>query len=304
MGIVGGSQPLWRYVAQRNDQLLAPSGYQVSFVNYPSEASLREAFLRGEVQVMATLPPQLPTLAEAGQQVQYFLPIAWLKQGYPIIVPVDSPIRSVADLVGKRVSTFPLDHPGLAYWRAFIYGNYGFKLEEKAKLRMSQKPETPLLNKAVDAATLDAVAWALIKGQGQYRAVSDLAGEWRRLSGSPRLLLYGGYVANREWLAKHPRFVADFIKINQEALQLYQKDREAFLEVAAAYAGENAPSLSSEAMQFVADYLGMAQVSPERVHISREDVADYQKVFSLLAKAGYLKTEPPAAADLFYLGSP
>ncbi|MDP2726768.1 MAG: MqnA/MqnD/SBP family protein [Dehalococcoidia bacterium] len=300
MGIVGGSQPLWRYVAQQRDQLL-PSNYLVSFSIYPNESALKSAFLNKEVDVIATLPPQLAALSQAGVQAQYFSPIAWLKEGYPIIVPTASAIRSPADLAGAKLSTFPSDHPGLAYWQAFIQENYGFRLADQTSLVISQSPEDTLLNNEADAATVDAVAWGQLKGQGKYRAISDLATEWAKLSGSSRPLMYGGYVARKEWVDKNQKFVDDFTKANYQALQAYQKDQKAFLERAAAYADPNASSMTNEVLQSVADYLGMSQVAPERAYVTEADVADYARLFPLLAKTGYLTGSVPPAGNFFYL---
>lgn len=303
MGIVGGSQPLWRYVAQQREQVLAPSGYLVSFAAYPSEAALKDAFLTKEVDVMATLPPQLPALSQGGTEVQYFLPIAWLKEGYPIIVPAESAIRNPADLAGAKLSTFPSDHPGLAYWQAFIQENYGFRLADKTSLIMGQNPEAALLRGEADAATMDSVAWGQLKAQGTFRAVSDLATEWTKASGSSRPLLYGGYVARKEWVEGNRRFADDFIQANYKALQAYQKDQRAFLETAAAYTDANVPPMDVGVLQSVASYLGMAQVPPERAFITAEDVADFDRFFQLLVKSGYLKPNLPPASSFFYVSA-
>lgn len=303
MGIVQGSQPLWRYVAQQKDQLLAPSGYQVSFASYPSESALKDAFVKNEVDVIATLPPQLPMLAQAGLNVQYFSPIAWLKEGYPIIVPNDSPIKTPADLDGEKLSTFPSDHPGFAYWQAFVQENYHFRLADKTSLIIGLSPEAKLFSGDADAATVDSVVWGQLKTQGQFRVVSDLATEWARLSGSSRSLLYGGYVARQDWIQKNPKFVEDLISANFRALQAYKKDPKAFMDVAAAYSDANAPQIPADILQAVGDYLGMSQVDAERVYVTDGDVADYDRVFQLLTKTGYLRGSVPAASSLFYLSS-
>ena len=301
MGIVGGSQPLWRYVAQQKEKLLAPTGYLVSFTAYPSESALKDAFLNKEVDVMATLPPQLPALAQNGVEVQYFLPIAWLKEGYPIVVPVESAIRSPADLAGAKLSTFPSDHPGVAYWQAFIQENYGFRLPDKTSLIVSQNPENALVNGEAEAATVDSVAWGQLKGQGRYRAVSDLATEWAKLSGSSRPLVYGGYVGRKEWVQLNGRFVDDFIRANYQALQAYKADQRAFLETAASYSGQNTPAMSAEVLESVAGYLGMSQVAPERAYVTEADLADHDRLFQLLARSGHIRGNAPPASSLFYL---
>ncbi|MDO8689211.1 MAG: PhnD/SsuA/transferrin family substrate-binding protein [Dehalococcoidia bacterium] len=301
MGITGASQPLWRYVAQQRDKLLTPSGYLVSFTSYNSEAELRKAFLNGDIDVMATLPPQVPALAQEGVNAQYFLPIAWLKEGYPIVVPVESGIHSLSDLDGKKLSTFQSDHPGFAYWQAFIQANYGFRLVDRTSLVMSLNPGEPLLNGDADAATLDSVAWGQLKGTGKFRVVSDLATEWAKLSGSSRPLAYGGYVARKEWLDENQQFVEDFIRANYRALQDYKKDQKTFMDIAGAYSEGGAQSIPADVLQSVADYLGMSQVGADRAYLTDADVADYDKIFQLLAKTGYLRGSVPPTASFFYI---
>lgn len=303
LGIVGGSQPLWRYVAQQKEQLLPSSEYVVSFSVYPNEFALKEAFLSNSLDAMATLPTQLPALAQAGTDVQYFLPIAWLKEGYPIIVPSESTIRSPADLDGARLSTFPSDHPGLAYWQIFIQENYGFRVADKASLVISQNPETALLNGEADAATMDSVAWGQLKSQGKFRAVSDLATEWAKISGSSRPLVYGGYVARKDWIERNRRFVDEFIQANFKAFQAFQQDPKGFLDSAASYSEGNASPISIEVLQSVASYLGMSDAAPERAYLTEADAADYGRIFQLLAKGGYLKGNTPQAESLFYISS-
>lgn len=301
MGIVGASQPLWRYVAAQKETLLRPSGYEVSFRSFANEGDLKRAFVNNEIDVLATLPPQVPVMAQEGAGVQYFSPIAWLKEGYPIVVPTESPIQSPADLQGRRLSTFPSDHPGFAYWQAFIQANYNFRLADKTNLAISQNPDGPLLNGDADAATMDSVAWGQLKPTGKFRAVSDLATEWARVSGSTRPLIYGGYVARADWIQKNKKFVDDFIQANYKALQSYRKDQKAFLDTAAAYNDADVRPMPADILKSVADYLGMTDVAPERAFVTDADVSDHNRVFELMTRTGYLKPGTPPAATLFYI---
>ena len=85
LGIYGGSQTLWRYMAYKKDEMLRPRGYEVSFTRYPTEGALQAAFLKKDIDVIATLPTDVPSFVEDGRQVQFFLPIAWVQEGYPLI---------------------------------------------------------------------------------------------------------------------------------------------------------------------------------------------------------------------------
>ncbi|MBI3977657.1 MAG: ABC transporter substrate-binding protein [Chloroflexi bacterium] len=301
LGIVAGTQTLWRYVAYRKDELLGRLGYDPIFEVYETEAALRDAFLARRVDVIATLPPLTPALAESGADVQFFLPIAWIREGYPLVVPAESPARKLTDLVGKKVGVFPLNHPGFAYWRAFIFKNYGFRVEERLTVREDNDPASLLLNGEVDAGVVDSMVWAAIKDLGQFRVVSDLATEWKAISGSPRLLMYGGYLARRDWIQGQKKFVDDFIRVNFEAYQRYKSEPVQVIAGATSYSGDHVAPLSDEANRAIARYLGYDDAPAERMHISPEDAADYETVFRLLAECGYLAAVPRNVAGLFYI---
>lgn len=300
MGIAGGSQTLWRYVAQKRGELLQPKGYAVTFLNYPDEGALKEAFLKGQIDVITGLPSMLPSLKKEGADTQYFLPIAWIKDGFPLIVPVSSPVQALSELVGKRIGTLPAAHPAMAYWRAFIVENYGFRWEEKTTLVESPAPYELLTSGQADAAMVDSVTWSQLRGSGGYRVLTSLKDEWQKISSAPRLLMYGGYMARRDWVKSHEKFVEDFIQVNYEALKDYKTNKSVALDVISAYKEGNAPALPREMNEFIATYLGYEDVPAERIFIARSDIDDYQRLFRMLVKAGYLGEEPSSASDFFY----
>jgi ABC-type nitrate/sulfonate/bicarbonate transport system substrate-binding protein len=301
LGISGGTQTLWRYVANRNDELLRPQGYTATFTVFPDEDELRAAFVRGDLDVIGTLLPQVPALAEAAVEPRFFLPIAWLAEGLPLVVFRDAPFQGVEDLEGHRVSTLPLSHPGFAYWRAFALANYGLRLERDWQLVEDPFPESALQSQIVQAAIVASPAWVELRADSRYKLISDLATEWRRFSGSSRPPVFGGYVARETWLASHKTFVADFVRVHEEAMRSFQRDRSAFFEsIAAPGSGAN-PILPATVHEGIAAYLGMDAVGPERTRLTRQDIADYERIFPLLAQAGYLRAAPPSAERLFLL---
>lgn len=301
LGIFGGNQTLWRYFAYKKDDLLRPKGYDATFKIFNSEQALRAAFLQKEVDIIASLPTFIPSLLDAGRQAQYFLPIAWIKEGYPLIADVNAVIRTVPDLVGRRVAVFQPDHPGMAYWRAFVLRNYGFRLEDKLKLVETPNPERSLLEGLVDAAIVDSSAWSQLRNTGSFTSITDLRTEWEKISGSKRLLLFGGYIADADWIKQHQGFVEEFVKLNAEALKTYKTSRDAILVPATSYNDGGKERLPQEINEFIATYLGYNEVEPERVYVSKDDIQDYETVFRLLFESGSLKQNIEATEKLFYV---
>jgi len=296
IGIAPGTQTLWRYVAQKKGTLFAPLGYDVTFVNFPDEASLRTAFLGGKLDIIATLVPTLASLADAGESAQMFLPIAWLKEGYPLIAPASSPIKGLTDLAGHKLATYPLDHPGMAYWQALALATASVNLATLNPVQ-TLNPDLALVQKSVDAACMGGSQWASLSHDPSFNKLTDLQTIWRQLSGSDHLLLYGGYIARPSWLAAQTAFVQDFVAAHQQAFQAYQQDRETFLNVTTAY--DPGPHMTSAENQAQATYLGYDDIGPERIAIGSQDVADYRRIFGLMAAAKVIQSAPANPDSLF-----
>ncbi|MDO8671363.1 MAG: twin-arginine translocation signal domain-containing protein [Dehalococcoidia bacterium] len=305
MGITMGNQTLWRYLASKKDQLLKPLGYNVTFANYQNDDQLFADFVGGKIDVCATIVNSLPSLS-ATSDVQLFLPIAWMKTGFPIMAPAASSLRSVADLQGKRLAILSASHPSTLYWEALVRENYGFSLKEKANVAdlatlQAANPVDPLRDGKADAAVMESSALTELLPAGAYRQIGDLRTEWIKVSRSDRLLVYGGYAAKSQWLKTHDRFAEDLIRVNYEALKAFKADRASFIDAATAYGGDNAPRMSKESSAYIADYLGYDDVEAERVYLSSVDAEDFRKLMALFAKVDILKAPAPDVANYFYL---
>jgi ABC-type nitrate/sulfonate/bicarbonate transport system substrate-binding protein len=296
LGISPGNQTLWRFLQARRNELLGAKGHVVELTNVDNEDDLRDGLVAGRFDAIATLLPALPQLAEAGQAVRFFLPIAWLREGYPLVVPDASPIRAVADLAGKRVATFPLNHPGFAYWRAFLLKHYGMRGEQVSTIQ-NLDPQDALLTGQVDSAFLSGSGWAGLQALGGYRKVADLQGEFRWLTGSDRLAIFAGFLGKASWVDGNARLIADLTEAARQGLDLYKRDKNAFLDVVANV--PNAPQMSRDDNAAIAAYLGYDAVTPDRVRLSTEDVEDFRRFFPLMADAGILKAPPQDAGALF-----
>lgn len=296
LAISPGNQTLWRWLEAKHEELLRPKGHTVELNHADSEDRLREGLIDGRYDAIATLLPALPQLAEAGHSVKFFLPIAWLREGYPLVVPDASPIRAVGDLAGKRVATFPANHPGYAYWRAFLLKHYGMRGEQIATIQ-NLDPQDALIGGQAEAAFVSGSGWALLQQQGGFRKVADLQGEFRWLTGSDRLAVFAGFLGKAAWVDANSRFIADLTAAMRQGLDLFQRDRNAFLDTVTNVPGGLQMSRDDNAA--LAAYLGYDAVTPDRVALSNEDVEDFRKFFPLMADAGILKTPPQDAGALF-----
>ena len=298
LGISPGNQTLWRYLVARNNELLRSKSHLVDFINVSSEDELQTGLINGTFDVIATLIPAVPKIVAAGTPVRFFLPIAWLNEGYPLIVAENSPIRSLPDAAGRRLATFPVGHPGFAYWQAFLLKHYGLR-GAAISTNQSLEPHVALANGEADAAFVAGAGWAQLKSAGGYRKVADLQGEFKWLTGIDRVPMFAGFVAKNTWIEENQRFVTDLVGAARQSLDQYKRTPSAFMDIVTsepAYA-----ALSRDENIAIATYLGYDAVNADRVQITQEDIDDYRRFLPLLVDSGVLPALPGDPADLFYI---
>jgi ABC-type nitrate/sulfonate/bicarbonate transport system substrate-binding protein len=302
IGITSGSQTIYRYVCTKADELFPPLGYEVECKVFPDEGVLRTAFVTDEIQITVTLPPLVPSLIEAGQDVQFLMPIAWITQGYVMAVPADSPYQSMDDLKGKKVATWRREAPGWAYYQATIRKIYGQNYDEFFDpLEVAGRPHEALELGQVEGAVVASISWADMKETGKWRGVTDLAAELKKALDMDHLVMYGGYIAKRSFIEEHNEFIEDFLKVSYEAMKEYKTNKEAFLKVVADYEGGGAPKMEMGKTEFIAWYLGMDDAPAERMYITEMDVKDYEQIYSLLYECGWLESPVEDIDKMFYV---
>jgi len=296
LGTVGGMPGLWRYLARRSDRLFESQGFAVSYQSFGDEPSLRAAFLNDQLDLIDSLVPTAALLRQAGSPAQLFQPTAWAHQSYPFVVRSDSAARSLPDLVGQPVASYPLDHPAMAYWLALAPAALGTDPRQLALLP-GPAPDLRLFESAVAGACLPTDRWEILAADPAVRAVADLQSAWRAFSGGDRPLLLGGYIARADFLQRHPDFVRAFRAGHQIALAAYRQHRADFLNLVAGF--HDGPTLSPTLSQVQATALGYDDVAPDRLILSDADVQDYARLFPLMAQQGFLRAAPDVNA-LFY----
>jgi ABC-type nitrate/sulfonate/bicarbonate transport system substrate-binding protein len=302
IGITSGSQTIYRYVCAKSGELFPPLGYEVECKVFPDEGGMRAAFVTDEIQITTTLPPLVPSLTEAGQDVQFLMPIAWITQGYVMTVAADSPYQSMDDLKGKKVATWRREDPGWAYYQATIRKVYGQNYDEFFDpLEVAIRPGQALELGQVEAAVVASISWVDMQDTGKWRGVTDLATELKKALNIDHLVMYGGYIAKRSFIEKHNQFTEDFLRVSYEAMKEYKANREAFLKVVADYEGGGASKMEMGKTEFIAWYLGMDDAPAERMYITEADVKDYEQIYSLLYECGWLESPVEDIAKMFYV---
>lgn len=147
-----------------------------------------------------------------------------------IVVPVNSPLKNLGDVKGKRFGTYSRTSLDYIVERAVSLKIYNFDLEKEAKV---QEAATPLLLGLLEQGQLDATEVfnsltpeVVVSGKG--RALHKLSDLMRQL-GMPEIpfLLY---VCDADYLAAHPDNIRAFLAAYRDAIDILRSNDGVWIE--------------------------------------------------------------------------
>jgi NitT/TauT family transport system substrate-binding protein len=166
--------------------------------------------------------PDIARMREAGTKVVGIAPsMKWVNT---IIVPIDSPAKTLADLKGKRIGILRRTGLDWVVVRASARKLYGFDIDAEANI---QEATIALLRGLADQGQLDA---AMMYGDftpamiatGKYRVLSTIKGLVNQLDipDAP----YSLVATRMDYAAKHPQNVKAFLSAYREAVDMLMND--------------------------------------------------------------------------------
>jgi len=249
---------------------LEKQGYTVKWINFNDAGSEMRALAAGEIDVM--LAGAAPEIVLSSKYEGSWFVAGPLTNGNQLIVPVDSPIKTVKDLKGKRIA-----YPGP--------GSQQYALIATALHAEGMKPEDVDLYKSVASDMLSLMQRKEIDG---FMAWTPFTSEAVR-TGSGRVLLSAqdvfakaggkgewiseGYVASRDFATKHPEALVDCLTAVARSAQMI---RERQAEAVAALSAET--GLAKETIAFAIDK--KFAVFPASIVPRTENVQSMVQIFS------------------------
>ena len=187
------------------ERRLAPLGVKVEWSNYPAGPQLLEALGVGSVDLGSTGESPAIFAQAAGTPLVYVAnipPTGGDGEGQAILVPKDSPIKTIADLKGKKV----------AFQKASSAHNFVIQIVERAGLQYKDiQPiylAPPDARPAFETGAID--AWAV---WDPFLAAAQKKSQARVLVNSKGIFTAGGfYLSSHDFVQKH----ADILKIALE----------------------------------------------------------------------------------------
>lgn len=205
VGLQAGGTFAWAVYAMDRYGIAKGLGLEVQAKTYATKQAAEIALRAGEVQVVVDDFIGVHLARQSGLPVQAVYPFSLLTGG--VVVPANSPIRTVADLKGKRLGAASLDDKSLLLLRALAVARYGFDPQKDARV-LAAAP--PLMAELLDRGDLDAALpyWHFIArmvATGRYRELISNAQMLRELglpTDLPLLLVVAREDADREALRR------------------------------------------------------------------------------------------------------
>lgn len=152
-----------------------------------------------------------------------------------MMVPVESPLKSVADLRGKRVGLFGGPSATTTwFFRLLAVRFFGFDPAKEAKIHYGAPP---LLMGMLERGELDVILSldpqiVQMLETGKFRSIGNLGDIWRARTGQDPLLV--AVTVNETWARQNPEVVRRFVAAFREALEILKTRPEVWSELAKA----------------------------------------------------------------------
>jgi len=255
---------------------LEKQGYTVKWINFNDAGSEMRALAAGELDIM--LAGAAPEMVLSSKYAGSWFVAGPLTNGNQLIVPLDSPIKTVKDLKGKKIA-YP--GPGSQQYALIATALHAqgmnpddvnlYKSAAPDMLSLMQRKEidgfmawTPFTSEAVRTGA----GRVLLSAQDVFANVGG-KGEW----------ISEGYVASRDFATKHPEALVDCVAAVARAAQMIRTQQA---EAVAALSAET--GLSKETINFAIDK--KFAVFPPTIVPKTETV---QSMVEIFAQAGLIE---------------
>jgi NitT/TauT family transport system substrate-binding protein len=194
-------------------QGLSPEFVKFSDVNGPTKALITHS-----IDVAFAAPASGAfTLGADGAPVQVVLATQVAEATF--VAKAGSPIKTLADLKGKKVGMSPVGSATYAIAAAVLERNYGLKASDFTPIPGNEGRLVQFLEQGdVDAASLRAVTIASVPDL-KLQVLGKMIDEWQRMTKTTAVPILGLTVVHKDYASAHPQAVVKFIKGIIEAVK-------------------------------------------------------------------------------------
>jgi ABC-type nitrate/sulfonate/bicarbonate transport system substrate-binding protein len=233
---------------------------------------------------LAFAAPSTASMSIAADGVPVRIVLATQIAEAQIVTLEGSPIRTVADLRGKKIGMSPPGSATHAIATAILQDNFGLKSTEYSVVPGNESRLAQFLaQKDIDAAVIRSVTIAQMN-EVKLSRIAVVVDEWKKLTKANAAPILAVTIVHNDYVAKNPEAVARFIAATRKALEFGSKNRARVAEILQKSANMKADDALAYAAQWDGAY--MASFEPQ-------DVASLKRLNEIVKATGGAKKDPP-----------
>jgi NitT/TauT family transport system substrate-binding protein len=259
-------------------QGLQPEFIHFSDVNGPTKALITHSI---DVAFAASVNGAL-TLGAQGAPVEIVLVTQIAEATF--VTKQGSPIRTLADLRGKKVGVSPAGSGSYAIAAAILERNYGLKLTDYTAVPGNEGTLVQFLERGdIDAASLRAVTIASVPDL-KLQPLGRVVEEWKRMTRANAVPILGAAVVHKSYAQAHPAGVVKFVRAMIEATAFGHREPDKTAEMLRNASNLDAKDATSYAKLW--DQIYTATMEPA-------DVATFKTMAEIFRAGGTLEGNVP-----------
>jgi len=261
-------------------------GLEVEWVKFAEVNGPTRAIVSNAIDV-AFAAPSTNSMGIAGDGVPVKIVLATQIAEAQIVVLEGSPIKTMAELKGKKIGMSPPGSATHALSNAILNQNFGIKPKEYSvapgnEARLAQF----LTQRDVDAAVIRSVTIAQME-ETKLRRLASVVDEWKKLTKSKASPILAVTIVYNDYLTKNPEAVARFIAAMRKVVEYGSKNKQRVAEILQKAANMNGKDAMAYANQWDGGY--MASFEPQ-------DIASLKRMHEIVKSAGAITKDPPESA--------
>lgn len=265
-------------------------GLQIEWVKFGEVNGPTRAIVSNAID-LAFAAPSTNSIGIAADGVPVKLVLATQIAEAQIVVLEGSPVKSVADLKGKKIGMSPPGSATHALTTAILERNFAIKPNEYSVAPGNEAQLAQFLTqKDIDAGVLRSVTLAQMSDVKLHRLASVVE-EWKKLTKGSAPPILAVTIVYNSYLEKNREAVAKFIAATRSALQFGSKNKAKVAEML-----EKAANMSAQDARAYAEQWDNAYIAS----FEPDDIASLKRMYEIVPATSGVKN--PARDDSFDQG--
>ena len=261
-------------------------GLNVEWVKFAEVNGPTRAIVSNAIDI-AFAAPSTNSMGIAADGVPVKIVLATQIAEAQIVVLDGSPIKTVADLKGKKIGMSPPGSATHAIATAILDHNFSLKQNDYSVAPGNEAQLAQFLSqKEIDAGVLRSVTLAQIE-ETKLRRLGSIVDEWKKLTKGNAPPILAVTIVYSDYLTKNRDAVAKFIAATSNALQYGSKNKPWVAEILQKAANMNPTDARAYANQWDGAYI--ASFEPA-------DIASLKKMYDIVKAAGGATKDAPDSA--------